>query len=87
MKVEDKYIEDVVWRATKVMRESDDEQHEEHLGFIMQLFRYEAKLSYDDFIHEVTDKCKWLFTSHQLRERFEPFTDLEFLDEYEEENK
>ena len=82
----EKYVEDIVKRATKALRaiqenETDDETK---VGFITELFGYEAKLKTADYIHEITNQCAWVFTPEGIRTKFDPFMEISFLEEYEE---
>ena len=73
--------EDLVNRAIKAMRLSEEEDKPELTGFILLLFGYESRMSkeeYDEAI--ILPKVNWVFSGEQIRDRFTGFTDLAFLD-------
>jgi hypothetical protein len=83
--VENKYEESLVRRAIKAMRLSEEEDKPELTGFIMLLFGYESKLTraeYDEHIQE--DKCIWVFSAAEIRERFANFNNEAVVEEFED---
>ena len=44
------------------------------MGFIMQVFGFDAKISKEDFLSLVSShKCNWVFSPLKIRERIETF--------------